>query len=134
MRRASTIRQRTALFEEAAGIIESGYKVDLALSDVARAIATSRRQLQRAFREVGATTFRGYLAEVRMRKAGELLASEPDMTVRAIARDVGYSQSAQFAKAFRRHCGMSPAEFRARTASQPAPSRAKFRAAVGAGG
>jgi AraC family transcriptional regulator, regulatory protein of adaptative response / methylphosphotriester-DNA alkyltransferase methyltransferase len=134
LRRASTIRHRTALFEEAAGIIESDYQVDLELADVARAIATSRRQLQRAFQEVGATTFRGYVAEVRMRKAGELLASEPDMTVRAIARDVGYSQPAQFAKAFRRHCGMSPAEFRAHAASRPPPSRARFSAEVGAAG
>jgi AraC-like DNA-binding protein len=35
------------------------------------------------------------------------------MTVREVARRVGYRQPAQFAKAFRRHLGVAPSDFRA---------------------
>jgi AraC-like DNA-binding protein len=34
-------------------------------------------------------------------------------TVREVAHRVGYRQPAQFAKAFRRHRGVSPSDFRA---------------------
>jgi AraC-like DNA-binding protein len=75
-------------------------------------VASSRRQLQRAYAEVGATTFRDHLTAVRMRAAAEMLRSRR-LTVREVANRVGYRQPAQFAKAFRRHHGVAPSDFRA---------------------
>jgi len=49
---------------------------------------------------------------VRMDKAAELLATRA-MTVREVAHRVGYRQPAQFAKAFRRHHGAAPSDYRA---------------------
>ena len=109
--RTSTIRHRTSLFEEAVAIVEQEYGDDLALDDVARRVATSRRQLQRSYAEVGDTTFREHLTGVRMERAGELL-RHGDLTVREVAQRVGYRQPAQFAKAFRRHHGVAPSGFR----------------------
>ena len=48
-----------------------------------------------------------------MERAAELLASG-DLTVREVAHRVGYRQPAQFAKAFRRHHGVAPSDYRAR--------------------
>jgi len=48
---------------------------------------------------------------VRMDRARRLLLDHGG-TVRSIAAAVGYSQPAQFAKAFRRHHGVSPSEVR----------------------
>jgi AraC-like DNA-binding protein len=93
--------------------VEAEYYDDLQLDDIARRIASSRRQLQRAFSEIGRTTFRDHLTGVRMNNAAELLADHR-YTVREIARRVGYRQPAQFAKAFRRHHGSAPSEFRSR--------------------
>ena len=67
--RPGTADRRRALFDEAVEIIEREYPDELELDDVARRLATSRRQLQRAFAEAGDTTFRTHLAHVRMRKA-----------------------------------------------------------------
>ena len=117
--RLSTIRLRTSLFEEAARIIEHEYAEDLSLDDIAHRVASSRRQLQRAFAEVGRTTFRQHLAKVRMTRAAELLAAG-SMPVREVAHRVGYRQPAQFAKAFRRHVGVAPSDFRARRGARPA--------------
>jgi AraC family transcriptional regulator of adaptative response / methylphosphotriester-DNA alkyltransferase methyltransferase len=110
-KRPSTAARRRTLFEEAAQIIDREYAQDLALDDVARRIAASRRQLQRSFAEAGGTTFRTYLQHVRMARAAELLRSGC-LPVSAVARAVGYRQPAQFAKAFRRHHGTPPSSFR----------------------
>lgn len=112
-RRPGTTAQRTALFEDATELVRAEYADDLNLSDVARRIATSRRQLQRIYNEIGGTTFRDQLTQVRMEAAAGFL-QENGATVREIANRVGYRQAAQFAKAFRSHHGVSPSEFRRR--------------------
>ena len=83
---------------------------EIQVDDVAREIATSRRQLQRVFEEVGETTFREELARIRMVRAAELL--DTPLAIRDIAHRVGYRQPAQFAKAFRRVHGVTPSAYR----------------------
>ena len=112
MQRPATVALRTSLFEDATAIVEREYGAELSLDDIARRIASSRRQLQRAYAEVGQTTFREHLTRVRMERAAELLARR-SVTVREVAHRVGYRQPAQFAKAFRRHLGVAPSDYRA---------------------
>ena len=113
MQRPATIRHRTSLFEEATSIVEIEFASDLSLDDIARRVASSRRQLQRAYAEIGNTTFREHLTAVRMERAADMLRGRGP-TVREVAHKVGYRQPAQFAKAFRRHHGASPSAFRSR--------------------
>ena len=118
IQRPTTIRLRTSLFEEATEIVDQEYGSDLSLDEIARRVASSRRQLQRAYAEIGHTTFRDHLTRVRMEKAAQLLASR-GMTVREVAHRVGYRQPAQFAKAFRRHLGVAPSDYRAEAPYPP---------------
>src|SRR3954451_22757103 len=124
--RPSTVRLRTSLYHEANDIVEREYAADLSLDDIAHRVASSRRQLQRAYAEVGATTFRDHLTAVRMRKAAEMLSSRA-VTVREVAHRVGYRQPAQFAKAFRRHHGVAPSDYRAGGDDRRAVPRAEGR-------
>jgi AraC family transcriptional regulator, regulatory protein of adaptative response / methylphosphotriester-DNA alkyltransferase methyltransferase len=110
--RPATISLRRSLYEEATRIVADEYAADLELDEIARRVASSRRQIQRVFAEVGNTTFREHLARVRMERAAELLRAN-GLTVREVAARVGYRQPAQFAKAFRRHLGRAPAAYRA---------------------
>jgi AraC family transcriptional regulator, regulatory protein of adaptative response / methylphosphotriester-DNA alkyltransferase methyltransferase len=110
--RAATVELRSSLYADATAIVEREYAADLSLDDIARRVASSRRQLQRAYSEIGNTTFREHLTRVRMERAAELLGRR-SVTVREVARRVGYRQPAQFAKAFRRHRGVAPSDFRA---------------------
>jgi AraC family transcriptional regulator of adaptative response / methylphosphotriester-DNA alkyltransferase methyltransferase len=109
--REGTAERREQLYREAMDLIARDYARDLQLEGVARTLATSRRQLQRAFAEVGNTSFRDELAKVRMHHARALLAAE-GIPVRTIAASVGYHQPAQFAKSFRRHHGKAPSTYR----------------------
>src|SRR4051794_27526582 len=112
--RPSAIHHRTALFEDAIAIVEEEYASELSLDDIARRVASSRRQLQRAYAEIGNTTFREHLTRVRMERAAGLLADK-GLTVREVARRAGYGQPAQSAKAFRRPLGVAPSDYRARS-------------------
>src|SRR3954452_1587453 len=120
--RAGTVARRRTLYKEAAEIIEREYARPIELDDVARRLATSRRQLQRAFAEVGETSFRTHVAKVRMRRALELL-REGTLPVRDVANSVGYRQPAQFVKTFRRHHGAPPSSFRGATPGSHGDSR-----------
>jgi AraC family transcriptional regulator, regulatory protein of adaptative response / methylphosphotriester-DNA alkyltransferase methyltransferase len=111
IQRPTTVRHRTSLFRDAVEIVEAEYGSDLSLDDIARRVASSRRQLQRAYAEIGDTTFREHLTAVRMERAAQLLATR-GLTVREVAGRVGYRQPAQFAKAFRRHHGAAPSGYR----------------------
>lgn len=119
LQRPATVSHRTSLFHDAVAIVERDFAAEISLDDIARRVASSRRQLQRAYAEIGSTTFREHLTAVRMERAAELLGYS-GMTVRQVANRVGYRQPAQFAKAFRRHHGASPSDFRA-TARLPGP-------------
>jgi AraC-like DNA-binding protein len=125
MQRPATIRHRTSLFDDAVAIVDEEFAADLSLDDIARRVASSRRQLQRAYAEIGGTTFREHLTGVRMDRAAEMLQSR-GLTVREVAHRVGYRQPAQFAKAFRRHHGLAPSDFRAsrRFGGRPSPTAA----------
>jgi AraC family transcriptional regulator, regulatory protein of adaptative response / methylphosphotriester-DNA alkyltransferase methyltransferase len=109
--RDGTAERREELFREAMDLIARDYARDLNLDGVARTLATSRRQLQRAFAEVGDTSFRDELARIRMEHARNLLTAD-SLPVRQVAARVGYHQPAQFAKSFRRYHGMPPSVFR----------------------
>jgi AraC family transcriptional regulator, regulatory protein of adaptative response / methylphosphotriester-DNA alkyltransferase methyltransferase len=110
--RLSTPARRGTLLAEATLVMEARHAdPTLCLDDVAREIATSSRQLQRVFSELAGRAFRDELAAVRMQHGAELLMTT-DLPVAEIARRVGYRQAAQFAKAFRRHHGVSPSGLR----------------------
>jgi AraC family transcriptional regulator of adaptative response / methylphosphotriester-DNA alkyltransferase methyltransferase len=112
LQRSSTPVRRGALLAEATIAMEERHPdPDLGLGDVAREIATSSRQLQRVFSEHAGSAFREDLAAMRMQH-GALLLQTTDLRVAEVAQRVGYRQAAQFAKAFRRHHGISPTGLR----------------------
>ena len=80
MQRTSTIRLRA----EPAGRGHRDRRREsspptFSLDDLARRVASSRRQLQRAYAEIGRTTFREHLTGVRMERAAEMLGhARPD--------------------------------------------------------
>jgi AraC-like DNA-binding protein len=109
--RSATRAARRQLYEDALAIIEREYPADLRLDGVAARIFTSRRSLQRAFTDAG-RSFRAEHLRARLVAAATSLRHDPEQTVREVALAVGYRQPAQFAKAFRRQFGVSPAEYR----------------------
>jgi AraC-like DNA-binding protein len=109
-----TLAARRRLYLLARVVVARHYRRELTLALVARAIASSPRQLQRAYAQFGELSFSEDLHARRMAAAATLLLEQRSIPVRDVARLVGYSQPPHFARAFRRRYGLSPARFRAR--------------------
>jgi AraC family transcriptional regulator of adaptative response / methylphosphotriester-DNA alkyltransferase methyltransferase len=111
--RPATIEQRRRLYLLARVVIARHYRRPLTLDEVARALSSSPRQLTRAYAQFGESTFREDLLTRRLKVAAQLLIEQPAISVREVARLVGFRQAPHFAKAFRRRYGLTPAAFRA---------------------
>ncbi len=132
--RSETLASRRRLYLLARVVVARHYRRPLTLGVVAGAVSSSPRQLQRAYAQFGETSFREDLLARRMSVAAQLLAEQPAIPVRNVARLVGYRQAPHFARVFRRRFGMPPARFRAHARAHRA-HQAKVRAgsSVGSG-
>jgi AraC-like DNA-binding protein len=84
---------------------------DWTVETLARAAATSRSVLGERFRALLGQSPIHYLSEWRMQLAANLLVST-DLRLAAVAERAGYGSEAAFSRAFRRHVGSSPAQWR----------------------
>ena len=98
--------------QRAVELIDSRIGLDLKVMDIAGELDRDVRSLTRAFRAATGYAPYEYLTFRRMERAKELLGTAE--TVMEIALQVGYSNPAKFAAAFRRFCGCSPSEWRGR--------------------
>lgn len=80
------------------------------LTDTAAMVGINPRTLQRRFKDAG-TSYSEVVAETRRRIALARL-TETDASITDIAHDLGYSDPAHFARAFRRWVGVGPRRFR----------------------
>jgi AraC-like DNA-binding protein len=129
-----TVLARRRLYLLARVVVARHYRRPLTLPVVAGALASSPRQLQRAYEQFSEITFHEDLFARRMAAAAQLLSDQPALAVRDIAHLVGYRQAPHFAKAFRRRYGLNPARFRAqarrhRAAAPEAPAAPETSAA-----
>jgi len=104
LNQASGLRGRLrSLLSDANGRIRS-------LDELADAVHMSSRTLKRKLAAEG-TSYSRLVDGSRLEKATELLTTT-DLSVENVADRLGYSDAANFAKAFRRWSGLAPAEFR----------------------
>jgi AraC-like DNA-binding protein len=92
--------------------------VDARLSDpelrttaIADDLHISPRTVQNIFAAMG-TTPGGYILDRRLRRAAELLDGHPDTSITAVAFDLGFNDSAYFARCFRQKFGTTPSAWR----------------------
>lgn len=81
------------------------------LDDLAKEVGVSRSGLCAGFRQIVGQSIFGYIQELRMEKARELL-SETAEPITEVAYAVGYSHQSSFTIAVQRRFGMSPSELR----------------------
>ena len=86
---------------------------------IARQLGLSAPHFIREFKRAFGTPPMQYRLHALMRRAAALLTGT-DVSVKEAAFQVGYGDPASFSRAFRRHFGLAPAEFRRR--NRPAPS------------
>ena len=78
---------------------------------LADACNTSVRTIQNVFAAMG-TTPSAYILERRLRRAAERLTASPGASITEIAFELGFNDSAYFARCFRQQFGVPPREWR----------------------
>jgi AraC-like DNA-binding protein len=110
--KVATIRRVFSLLDEHVGEAPS-------LRELARMTAMSRSHFSRTFHSVAGMPLRGYIRELRLKRAHELLVTGK-LSLTAVAVESGFYDLPHFDKAFRRRLGTSPRAFQARHASRRA--------------
>ncbi|WP_420411000.1 AraC family transcriptional regulator [Roseibium sp.] len=92
--------------------LEASIDRPLNVDQMAAQAAYSRFHVQRLFAAVTGLRVAEYHRFLRLKRAGELLAYRPDLSVTDIGLQAGYENSESFSRAFKRLLGCSPTEFR----------------------
>lgn len=91
--------------------IQLKYAEPVRIEKIAYACGLNRSYLTRLFKDATGYSLQEYLIIYRMKVASKLLL-ETDFTIQTIANKVGYTDSFTFAKAFKKHTGKPPGDFR----------------------
>ena len=97
---------------QARRLIDERWNEKLTLDAIARACGLNRAKLTRGFREMFDCSVAEALAERRLAQASRLLLTT-DLPVSSVGYEAGYLNNASFARAFGRHFGRSPSNYRA---------------------
>jgi AraC-like DNA-binding protein len=119
---ASCIRPSDVLDEVRAAVLACLPGGGPLLDHVARRLGTGSRTLQRHLKDRN-IRFQDLLADVRRAESQRLVTGTP-LPLGTIARELGYSDLANFLRAFRRWTGTTPSAFRRRADTQRSPQMA----------
>ena len=117
-RPAPAKRSRPTWLRAAYELIQDCYAEDLGIRQVANLVGVHPTHLARAFRSFFGCTPGDLLRGRRLEKAAELLLST-DISLAEISLEGGYSDQAQFTKAFRQMYGTPPGSYRRLSARTP---------------
>lgn len=106
-----TIRNSLLYVKKVISFIQLKYPEPIKIESIAYACGLNRSYLTRLFKEATGYSLQEYLLVYRMKVATKLLL-DTDLTVQVIAGQVGYSDAFTFTKAFKRHIGKSPSDYR----------------------
>ena len=95
---------------------------DISLSELAGLVNLSRFHFIRAFKKTTGTAPYQFVISSRIERAKELL-TEPNSSIAAVARSVGFHSTLQLDRAFRRLVGMTPSSYRDQVAGNQSQSR-----------
>jgi AraC family transcriptional regulator len=95
----------------AMALIEERFREPLSLALVAKSVGVHPVHLARTFRRVHQTTVAAYVRQLRIEFARSLLVGPAGLS--EIACAAGFCDQSHFSRCFKRHTGLTPAEYRA---------------------
>ena len=84
---------------------------DLRTAAIADELHVSPRTVQNVFAAMG-TTPSSYVLDQRLKRGAQMLAANPDLSITSVAFDLGFNDSAYFARCFRHQFGAAPRTWR----------------------
>lgn len=99
-------KTETGYIKQVKDYIKSSYMEQIYVENIAEKLNLNRRYLSRIFREETGSTIKGYINNVRMDKAEQLL--KQNFSVSGVAQMVGYDDVFNFSKMYKKIKGVSP--------------------------
>ena len=91
--------------------VEQNYSVPISLKEAAGIAALESSYFSSYFRAKVGITFTGWLRQVRVKKAMELMKAR-DLSITEVAYEVGFADPTTFGRAFKKYTRMTPREFK----------------------
>ncbi|WP_308638375.1 response regulator transcription factor [Paenibacillus silvisoli] len=107
-------KESDGLVQKSIHFIKENVEEDISREDVAAHVNLNPAYLSRLFKKETGGNLIDYLIETKVNRA-KLLLDTTDMTVSAIAQQVGYSNFSHFTRTFKKHTGVNPQEYRKHT-------------------
>jgi AraC family transcriptional regulator len=92
--------------------IEEHLDVGPSLEQMAAVTRLSTYHFARQFKAATGLPPHQYVIARRVERARQLLQAGTDLSLAEVAADVGFSDQSQFSRHFKRHVGVTPAQFR----------------------
>jgi AraC-like DNA-binding protein len=107
-------RQRKAIrtYESLCLYVQENFQSPITRESVARHFGLAPNHISRLFRKEGFMRFNDYLNLVRVNRAKFMLQNY-SLTLKEIAFDCGYNETAYFCRVFKKTCKVTPTEYRA---------------------
>ncbi len=115
VRNPGTVEEATTgneLIDSIVKYIKQNYMSDIKLSSVAKMKSVSPEHLSRTFKSCTGLGFNEYVTLLRLKKAEEMIKTEPDKTISDIAYESGFNDGNYFSYKFKKMYGISPIKAR----------------------
>ncbi|MFC0211044.1 helix-turn-helix domain-containing protein [Paenibacillus chartarius] len=99
--------------ERAKAWIAEHYREELSMEQAAEYVSLSPFYFSKLFKQHVGETFIDYVTRLRINRAKELIAGDPELSLKEICFEVGYHDPNYFSRVFKKVTGMSPTDFRA---------------------
>lgn len=92
--------------------VKQNYTTEIKLSSVAKMKSVSQEHLSRIFKNATGFGFNEYVTLLRLRKADELIRTQPGMSISEIAYECGFNDGNYFSYKYKKMYGFSPMKAR----------------------
>lgn len=117
-----TIPIHNSLVNDMANYLQSNYKTNISLTELARIFSFTPNYCGHLFKQMTGITFNDYLNNLRVKHACKLLLSS-NLSIREIAYDSGFNSLEYFYSTFKKFYGITPAKYRKLTPKAMSKSR-----------
>ncbi len=97
--------------KSAISYINNNFSEDISLTNVAEVIKLTPNHLSAIFKKHLGISYIDYICEQRLERSKTLLA-DPELSINAIIKMIGFNSSAYFAERFKKKYGLSPTKYR----------------------
>lgn len=100
------------IMSQAEDYVEANLRSCIKLSDIATHVGYSNYHFHRLFRQYSSETIHTFVSRIKIERSSIFLKVRNDLSIIDVAYLYGYSDSSSYTRAFKKHFGISPSEFR----------------------